>query len=180
MKSAYKLIAAIAVAISSMAMAQAVAAPTMKQTQNYIIEKTETSWKKNRHGLLFLQSVSFPSDCEMLIKRRVELKKKPGEDLVDEFARIQINEIYKLVKSGRGLSVRTKGKTISRVNLIYPAERKHKKVCKIATEPCEGHTWTRDSEYLQVISPDDLYAEKVGKAIFRMRELCGADKDELF
>lgn len=156
------------------------AAPSMSQTQNYIIEKTASDWKKKRNGLLITQSVSFPSKCEMQVTHRYESLKTPGRLFVDEVATVPVKELYKLVAAGGGISLRTKAKDIIRQNTYYPAERKHKKICGGSTEPCKAKAFTKNSFYLDVVSPQDLYQQKVGKALRRLMELCGAGGKELF
>ena len=155
------------------------AAPTLEQTQNYIIEKTDTSWKKKRNRLLIQQSISFPSNCEIQVVHQFRSLKNPETIFVDEVALVPIKEIYKLVTSGRNISVRLKPKSAVRQNTYYPAERKHKKYCEGSSEPCTGPSWKREQAAVHVIPPGDLYREKVGKALSRMMELCSAGK-ELF
>lgn len=175
------ILAVLVVILSAVAvLGTANAAPSMSQTKAYIIEKTASSWKKKRNGLLITQSVTFPSKCEMRITHRYESLKQPGRLFVDEVATVPIKEVYKLVGALGGISLRTKAKDIIRQNTYYPAERKHKKICKGSTEACKAKPFTKNRFYLDVIAPQDLYQQKVGKALKRLMELCGAGKEELF
>ncbi len=158
----------------------AFAAPNMSQTTGYIEEKTASEWKASRGTVLVGQIVTFPRNCEMLITHRFQSIRNPGAVLIDETFTIPVSEVYKLVASGGGISVRTKGRTINQQNVYYPAGSRFSKICGATSEPCNGPVQSKDSAYLDVIAPQDLYQEKVGKAMFRLLELCGAGKAELF
>lgn len=170
----------IFVCICSLWITNVSAEPNLKETQNYIIEKTDTSWKKKRSGLLIQQLVSFKDDCQMEILHRFTSLKKPDVVFADEVARVPTKHIYKILEYGnQGLALRVKGDGVTRQNTYYPAHREHKNHCGDSEKACPGPIWTREKTSLRVISPADHYNEKLTKALRHLKKLCPGE-EELF
>lgn len=160
--------------------AAALAAPSLSQTKAYISQKSAISWQKRSDGVEISQSVTFPAKCTMVITHHYDSLRSPGTPVADLKFTIEVTDVYKLIAWGKGVAIRTKAKDIIQQDRYHPANWKHKKFCPAGSEWCENKPWAKDTAYLTVVDPKDMYKEKVGKALRRMMELCGAGKEELF
>lgn len=174
--AAFTLIAALASAtLPQIALAE----PTRAQTQSYIVDKTDTTWVKRRDDLHITQIVSFPSECEMQVIHRYADEDDISRIYTDEVRIVPFGDIYKRVGRSDGISLRTKGDTISEQFFYYPGSRTHGRACSDPNQSCGGEIRMEDSLYLDVIHPAEEYNARVARAIIRMTELC-SDGEELF
>lgn len=157
----------------------AAAEPSRSQTQDYIAEKTQTSWEAGRSPRNHLiQTVSFPSECEMQITTRAVRDTDHSAVVAESVAQIPFGDIYKMVSSNRGILLGTRADTIRHTWVYFPAHSDFSNFCSSSETSCRGRDTTRDEITLNVVHPVEEYRQRVGRAINRMKDLCG--EKELF